>query len=151
VNTPLAGDYKTNREYMDALTSPPDCKVCHAIINPYGFALENYDTIGAWQTVDPRGGAIDATVTVTPDAGRPSKQISSPRQLMQEIASDPIAKRIYAQSWLSFAYGREPSGDDRCVIDALTQKLDTDGYEVLGMPADLTQTASFSGRVRETP
>jgi len=147
-NTLLTGDYKTNREYLTALTSPPDCNRCHAILNPFGFALENYDAIGAWQTVDPRGGAIDAAVTITSGSGQPSKQISSPQQLMQELASLPAVQRIYAQSWVSFAYGRKPSWEDQCVVGALAAKLASDGYELLSVPAELTQAESFSTRAR---
>src|SRR4029077_18470809 len=58
----VAGDFKTQRAYVEALTRPSPCNACHtAVINPPGFALENYDGLGKWQTVDPRGGAIDAS------------------------------------------------------------------------------------------
>jgi hypothetical protein len=59
----VTGDFKTQRAYVEALTKPDQCAGCHRIVNPPGFALENYDGIGKWQTVDPRGGAIDASIT----------------------------------------------------------------------------------------
>ncbi|HEX6242318.1 MAG TPA: DUF1592 domain-containing protein [Polyangiales bacterium] len=147
------GDFKTQREYVEALTKPDSCKGCHAVINPPGFVLENYDAIGKWQTTDPRGGAIDGTVTtaeVDLGAGKP-EQISSPLQLMQQIAASPRAKQLYAQAWVSYAFGRAPNANDRCVVEQLDAKLSKSGYSILALLADLTQADSFRVRVRATP
>lgn len=43
----VSGDFQTQRAYVEALTKPDQCKGCHAIVNPPGFALENYDAVGA--------------------------------------------------------------------------------------------------------
>lgn len=148
----VSGDFKTQRAYVEALTKPAQCNGCHSIINPPGFALENYDGIGKWQTMDPRGGAIDASVTngMVNFGGNNTKQITSPLQLMQEIAGTPKAKELYAQAWVSYAFGRDPNSNDRCVVDQLNTKLSQNGYSILNLLADLTQADSFSARVRET-
>ena len=63
--TPIPpGTYATNRDATVALVtqSGTTCSGCHTnVIDPFGFALENYNGIGQWQTVDQLGGAIDAT------------------------------------------------------------------------------------------
>jgi hypothetical protein len=146
----VTGDFKTQRAYVEALTKPAQCTGCHTVINPLGFALENYDGIGKWQTVDPRGGAIDASATVNLGGGS-TKPISSPSQLMQEIAQTPKAKQLYAQAWVSYAFGRDPNANDQCVVDQLNTKLSQSGYSILNLLADLTQADSFRLRVRETP
>jgi hypothetical protein len=78
--------------------------------------------------------------------------VSSPLQMMQAIAGDRVARQIYADAWVSFAYGR-PLGavSDKCSADALRRLLESDDYQVLNVPADLTQADSFRLRVRETP
>jgi hypothetical protein len=149
----VSGDFKTQRAYVETLTKPAACAGCHSIINPPGFALENYDGIGKWQTIDPRGGAIDSTITtntVTFGDGK-TKEISSPLQLMQEIAQTPKAKQLYAQAWVSYAFGRAPNANDRCLVDQLDTKLSQGGYSILNLLADLTQADSFRVRARETP
>lgn len=149
----VAGDFKTQRAYVEALTKPATCAGCHAIVNPPGFALENYDGIGKWQTTDPRGGAIDrsvTTATVNFGDGK-SKPISSAFELMQEIAQTPKAKQLYAQAWVSYAFGRDPNANDQCVVDQLNMKLSQNGYSILSLLADLTQADSFRVRVRATP
>lgn len=144
----VKGDFKTQRAYIEELTRPAACAGCHEVINPLGFTLENFDGIGRWQTVDPRGGNIDGAVTTAEvefgDGNR--KSITTPLELMQEIAKTPKAKQLYAQAWVSFAFGRAPNDHDQCVVDQLTNKLSEEGYSLLSLLADLTQADSF--RVR---
>ena len=150
----VTGNFPTQRAYVEALTKPAQCMGCHTgIVNPPGFVMENYDGIGKWQTVDPRGGAIDASVTTAAVNfdGTNAKPISSSLQLMQEIANTPKAKQLYAQAWVSYAFGRDPNGNDQCLVDQLHTKLSQTGYSILDLLADLSQADSFRVRVRETP
>jgi hypothetical protein len=145
---PPTGTFMTQRAFFEALTSQASCTGCHTpFINPPGFALENYDAIGKWQTVDPRGGAIDATATVSFSATN-KQTITSPKQMMDEIAKGDMARRIYAEKWVSFAYGRAPNDNDNCVVNDLNTKLGTEGYTVLQLLGDLTQADSFRLRVK---
>ncbi len=50
----------TLRERFEQHRSNATCANCHAKIDPLGFALENYDAIGAWRDQD-AGLAVDAT------------------------------------------------------------------------------------------
>lgn len=151
---PPQGTYYTQRAYVEALTSQPSCTGCHTpFINPPGFVLERYDAIGKWQTVDPRAGgdavlgAIDSSATVTFSAGN-AKTVSGPREMMQGIAETPRAKRIYAERSVSFATGRLPNPNDACTVELVEARLSQDGYNILGLLADLTQADSFRLRVR---
>ncbi|WP_437603936.1 DUF1592 domain-containing protein [Sorangium sp. So ce590] len=147
------GDFPTQRAYVEELTKPNSCKGCHGIINPPGFVMEGFDGIGKLQTTDPRGGAIDASVTtnIVNFGDGNVQEISSPLQLMEEIVQVQKAKQLYAQAWISYAFGRDPNGKDKCVVDMLDTKLSQSGYSILNLLADLTQADSFRVRVRETP
>jgi hypothetical protein len=152
---PPEGTFYTERAYVEALSNQPACRGCHApYINPPGFALENYDAIGKWQTVDPRSGgdatlgAIDATTTVTFSETN-VKTIMTPLELMQGISQTPLARRIYAEKAVSFATARAPNPQDACTVDLIDMRLSTDGYNILNLLADLTQSDSFRLRVRE--
>jgi hypothetical protein len=62
---PLAPDLHaglTTRERVTLQTSPKACQVCHAMINPLGYTLENFDAVGRFRK-DERGKHIDATGT----------------------------------------------------------------------------------------
>jgi hypothetical protein len=148
------GTFLTQRAYVEALTEKTQpCQGCHQLINPIGYVLENYDGIGRWQTKDLRGGAIDASVTTADvnfgEAG--VKSISSPTQLMEEIAKLPQAQELYAKAWVSYAFGRPANANDQCTVDEMKTKLNAGGYRILGLLADLTQADSFRVRVRATP
>jgi hypothetical protein len=148
---PPTGTFETQRKFVEAQTQTNQpCKSCHDNFNPIGFIFENYDGIGKWQTKDPKGGTIDATVTTATVNFKTggSKQISSPAQLMQEIAKEPAAQSLYARAWVSFATGRPANGNDRCTVDVLQTKLAADGYSILSLLGDLTQADSFRLRVR---
>ena len=145
----VEGTFATQRAYVEALTEKMQpCQGCHTVVNPLGFALENYDALGKWQTTDLRGGAIDATTTTTSLGDGTAKQLTSPVQLMQGIADTPKAKELYARAWVSYAFGRNPNANDQCVVDQLQTKLTAGGYSILTLLGDLTQADSFRLRVR---
>lgn len=153
-DTKIDGTFATQKEYVTALTQKMQpCKGCHDVVNPAGYVLESYDAIGKWQTKDLLGGDINASVTtnVVDFGNENKKEISSPIQLMEEIANLPKAQGLYAKSWVSYAFGRPANDFDQCVVDTLTTKLGTDGYSILALVADLTQADSFRLRVRGTP
>jgi hypothetical protein len=149
----VKGDFKTQRAYVEALTKPAACQGCHTIINPLGFAMEHYDGIGKWQTLDPRGGAIDAAVThntIMLGDGK-TAMVTSPLELMQQIAETPKAKQLYAQAWIAYAFGRAANANDKCIVDQLSMKLTQSDYSILDLLADLTQADSFRVRAQQAP
>jgi hypothetical protein len=151
---PPPGDYKTERAYTEALTSQAACTGCHTpFVNPPGFVLETYDSIGRWQTVDPRSGGdadagkIDATATVTFSTGN-VKKISNPRELMEEITKTPMAKRMYAEKAVAFATRRVANANDACTVNVLNTKLAEDAFALLDVFTEMTQADSFRLRVK---
>ena len=66
-NVPALDDRKTQakvatlRERMSAHRANPACAACHNIIDPTGFALENFDAVGRWRVVDESFNTIDAS------------------------------------------------------------------------------------------
>src|SRR5690606_24406596 len=65
VETNLDGDGDTPltnsiRQRLEAHRVDPSCASCHNVIDPVGFALENFDSIGAWREKD-GDSAVDAT------------------------------------------------------------------------------------------
>jgi hypothetical protein len=138
-------NYTTNRQAVEALTSGSPCNTCHTTkVNPSGFVLERYDSVGGWQDKDPLGGDIDSTADVmlslSPDV---TKTISTPLQLMTEITQQPKAQRAYAQAWVAFATARDQNNNDTCTVDSLAGNLANTSYTIISMMADYTQADSF--------
>ncbi len=144
LKTPIpAGTYSTRRQQIEALTANEPCKTCHGrFINPPGFVLEHYDAVGTWQDTDQLGGAIDGTADVFIN-GTDTKTISSPLELMSELASLPNVQRHYAEQWVAFASRRSPNSNDACTVNQLSTSLAQPSYPILNLIADYTQADSF--------
>jgi len=146
-----AEDLETIREQVTAQTSVGDCKSCHdPYINPPGFALENFNAVGAWQTHEAFSGAeINPVADVTVVAGEDPVTVSTPTELMELIAGSPTAMEHYARRWISYAYQRQ-SPLDECATARIAETMMTnEGYTVLDLISDLTQTESFRVRAVE--
>lgn len=90
------------------------CAGCHAVIDPMGFALENYDAIGLWRDKDGKY-PIDATGTM-PGTGVP---FNGPAELSKAIVADSRFPACVAKQLLTFALGRHTTDADGPLIDSL--------------------------------
>jgi len=137
------GNYKTQREAVEALTGVSPCSACHTLkVNPPGFVLEHYDAVGGWQDKDPLGGTINSTADISFD-GVTKQTMSTAAELMTGIAASPNAQRFYAGAWVNFAANRPSTLNDGCVVDQLTANLANPSYSIASMMADFTKSDSF--------
>jgi hypothetical protein len=143
---PTAG-LVTNRERTDAQTAGAACAGCHqTLINPTGYALESYDAIGAYRQTE--GGApINTSANVV--IGATTVPVTGAVDLMAKIASSPEAAGCYAQKWVQYAYERGLTSQDSCTAQTLATNLSRDGYTVVSLITDLTQSQSFRYRAKE--
>lgn len=145
--TPLPMTGKTNRERVDAQTASAECAACHHnVINPTGFALENFDAIGAYRTTD-NGAPVNAAANVM--IGATAVPVAGAADLMKKIAASPQAQSCYAKQWVQYAYERNLTAQDACTVQDLAGKLTQNGYTVLNLIADLTQSQSFRLRAKD--
>jgi hypothetical protein len=132
---------------VDAQTAGDECAGCHhGLINPTGFSFESFDAVGAWQTMEGTT-PIDTAATVT--IGATEVDVTGAADLMTKLADSPEAKYCYARKWVEFAYERTINSADACTVDTLAQKLTGDGYTILNLIADLTQSQAFRYRAQE--
>jgi hypothetical protein len=136
----------TYRQAVENLTANQPCASCHGVyINPAGYVLEHYSAVGTWQDTDPLGGAINGTADVY-FSPTDTKTITTPLQLMQEIAGLPEAQHHYAEQWVAFASGRNPNTNDACTVNSIGTNLAQPSYTIMNAMADYTQADSFSLR-----
>ncbi|HEY6529422.1 MAG TPA: DUF1588 domain-containing protein, partial [Cellvibrionaceae bacterium] len=99
----------TNRERYSALTAAPYCQTCHEKrINPLGFGLEDYDTIGRYRSTDLNHLAIDSSgiwYGITKLDGGDVQSFNGARDLSRKLAaSDSVQACLVANSF-RFAVG----------------------------------------------
>jgi hypothetical protein len=145
---PLDGsNIKTTRQQVDMHTAPTACAGCHhAVINPPGFGLENYDAIGQFRTTE-NGVAIDASGKLVGTEAMAT--FTNGVELARAIAAAPEARRCYATQWLRYTLGRSETAGDSCAIVALATNLADDGYSAKQLLADMTRTKAFMFRTPE--
>lgn len=128
--TRLAGKVLTTKERVLAHQETPQCASCHRKIDPIGFALENFDTVGLWRTedtyqaMDDQGKPIpDAKKTwVIDPAGAFHKgpAFSDYGQMRDVVASrvEPFARGL-ASALIEYGLGRPCGFSDEPLVDSL--------------------------------
>jgi hypothetical protein len=127
----------TGRERFSAHSQDDRCSGCHALLDPPGFALENYDAVGLWRDQE-NGVTIDASGNL-PGIG----SFSGPVELVQRIAENPATYSCFAQQWQKFGYGRKLDEGDKCNKQQLTDAFEGSGHNVKQLLLALTQTDGF--------
>jgi hypothetical protein len=124
----------------------PTCAGCHAVIDPMGFALENYDAIGLWRDMD---GAypIDASGTM-PGTGVP---FNGAAEVTQAIVSDARFPACVAKQLLTFALGRHTTDADKPLIDALGSQFTQGGTKLPQLAQLVASSPAMMARQTEAP
>lgn len=131
----------TGRERYAAHSEQQACANCHALMDPPGFALENYDAVGLWRDQE-NGVTIDASgqITVLPES------FSGPMELITLLSESETTYACFSQKWLNYAFGRtlrETDLTDACLRESVMTQFVESGYDVQGLLLALTQTDSF--------
>lgn len=127
----------TGRERFTAHSQDERCAGCHALLDPPGFALENYDAVGLWRDQE-NGFTIDASGNL-PGVG----EFAGPVELIQKIAANPNTHACFAQQWQKFGYGRTLDSQDVCNREQLTTAFEQSGHNIKELLLALTQTDGF--------
>jgi hypothetical protein len=95
---PLAPDLNpelTTRERVAIQTSPQACQTCHAMVNPLGFTLENFDAIGRYRTEE-QGKPIDATGSYISRSGDEAK-FATPKEFASYLIASPECHEAFVE------------------------------------------------------
>ena len=90
------------RERMEQHRANPACAVCHRMMDPLGFALENFDGLGRWRDTGRRRSAIDAS-GVLPD-GTTFNGPASLREVL--LGKKDLFVETFTERLLTYALGR---------------------------------------------
>jgi hypothetical protein len=119
----LAPPDQTTREHHTAHNNNPQCTGCHRLMDPIGFAFEEYDAMGMHRTSE-HGKPIDASgEAVDTDVGK----FTGVAELAQKLVSSEDAASCWAKQWFRFAYGRLEANSDEAALKALKASLRDEG------------------------
>ncbi|MEY4483072.1 MAG: hypothetical protein RL693_524 [Verrucomicrobiota bacterium] len=116
---PDASGAKTIREQLAMHRENATCASCHQKIDPYGFALENFDAVGGWREGYSKEHKIDSSGDLP--TGEKFTGVTDFRNLL--IARHEQFTRSLTEKLLTYALGRAPEFTDRAVIDGIMKDL----------------------------
>jgi hypothetical protein len=116
----------TIREATEARTGETQCRGCHGLINPVGFAFEHYDAIGRWQDDEAVSGLpVDASGQLQgTDVDGP---VQGAVELGQALAGSAQVRACFARRWLEEGLGGELGELDQCAEDRVIEAFTTSG------------------------
>jgi len=148
VNTNLPQDVaepKSLKQLMEQHRASPTCASCHRVMDPLGFALENFDGVGEWRVKD-RSGAIDATGQLA-DGSR----VDGPVSLRKALLKKPeMFARVLTDKLTTYALGRGVEYYDQPTIRAIARDAFRQNYRFSSIVAGIVKSPAFQMKTAAT-
>jgi hypothetical protein len=122
----------------------PNCARCHDVMDPIGFALENYDAIGRWRQWDD-GRPVDATGSLPGHA-----TFEGVGGLEQAVLENPeLFVGTVVEKMLTFALGRAVDHHDAPAVRRVVREAGEDGYRFSTIVSGIARSVPFQMRTAE--
>jgi mono/diheme cytochrome c family protein len=129
----------TIRERLAKHRTNAVCATCHSAIDPLGFALENFDAIGAWRMKDESGKAVDASATLV--SGATVQGLSGLRALLLEQPGQFPA--TLTAKLMAYALGRRLEYYDRPAVRQIVRAAAADDYRWSSLVMGIVKSPAF--------
>jgi mono/diheme cytochrome c family protein len=137
---------KTMRERLAQHRQNPSCSSCHSVIDPLGFALENFDVIGGWRTIDEAGKPVDASGATV--GGEKVDGLGGLRALL--LARPEQFPRTVTEKLLSYALGRRIEYSDQPAVRKIVRDAAAGEYRWSSLILGIVQSPPFLMRAAKT-
>ena len=116
----------STRDRLEAHTSNAFCNTCHKLFDPPGFALENFDEVGKYRTVD-HGKTVDTSGTIAL-ASDLDGTFAKGDDLLAKMTDSLDVRGCFAEQYLKYSLSRESTDPaDACSVDALGKSFAPSG------------------------
>ena len=137
---------KTIREIMEAHRANPTCNACHGVMDPLGFSLENFDTIGSYRSmdrftrtkIDTSGKLVDGTTVNGPSDLR-NALLAHPEQFVQ----------TFTEKMTMYALGRGIQYFDMPSVRKIVKDAKRDNYKFSSIVMGIVAAPAFQSSVVE--
>ena len=132
------------RDRLEDHRKNPACASCHKLMDPIGFALENFDAVGAWRTNDGEF-RVDAAGQMYDGA-----KLQGPASLRRAILSHSDSfLRNFTENLLAFGLGRVPDYYDMPVVRSIDREAARNGNRFSSFVLGVVRSAPFQQRRAE--
>jgi hypothetical protein len=115
----------TVRERLEAHRTNPSCSTCHNVLDPLGYALENFDAVGRWRTRDREAGTpIDASGVLADGT-----VVDGPAALRQALLERPDRfVQTLTERLMTYALGRSLDHRDMPAVRRIVREAAHEDY-----------------------
>jgi mono/diheme cytochrome c family protein len=139
---------KTVREIMETHRANPTCNACHGVMDPLGFSLENFDTIGTYRSmdrftrtkIDTSGKLVDGT-PVNGVSDLRNALLKHPEQFAQ----------TFTEKMMTYALGRGVEYYDMPSIRKIVRDAKADNYKFSSIVMGIVNAPAFRSSMVEKP
>src|SRR5438552_8563829 len=129
---------QTMRQRMEVHRGNPACASCHRMMEPIGFALENFDGIGKWRATE-AGQRLDASGQLVD--GAKIDGVASLREAL--LRYSPQFVRTVTEKLLTYALGRGVEYDDMPVVRSVVREAAKNDYSLSAIVLEIVKSAPF--------
>lgn len=136
---------QTLRARLEQHRENPSCYTCHGVLDPLGFALENFNTVGQFQEYDLDTLSLIDASGVLPDGTR----ITSPGDLVTALVtrSDEFVQSL-TEHLMTYALGRLVEYQDMPAVRKIVRASEQDDYRFESIVFNIVSSDAF--RMRES-
>jgi Protein of unknown function (DUF1592)/Protein of unknown function (DUF1588)/Protein of unknown function (DUF1587)/Protein of unknown function (DUF1585)/Protein of unknown function (DUF1595) len=141
----IADPAKTNptmREMMEIHRSKPDCRGCHARMDPIGLGLENFNALGQFRTRE-HGKPIDTAGRLL--TGEKFSDVAALKEILAVNRKQDFY-RCLSEKFLTYAIGRGVEYYDATTLEQLTERLDKNDGKLRELIQGIVESAPFQKR-----
>ena len=136
----------TVRQLMAKHRANPTCSSCHAVMDPLGFALENFDATGMWRDKDRYAGTPIDSAGELPDGTR----INGPDDLRKALLRRPGQfVQTFVEALLTYSMGRTREYYDMPTVRRIVRETAAGDYRFSAIIQAVVNTDQF--RMRRVP
>jgi len=138
---------RTVRQQMEMHRGSPTCASCHRLIDPPGFALENFNPVGQWREKDAAGTPIDAAGVLADGT-----KVDGPVALREAILKRPEAfVTTVTERLLTYALGRGLEPSDMPVVRRIVRNAAANDYRLASIITGIVNSVPFQMRTTLEP
>jgi len=133
---------RTMREQMVEHRASPVCASCHKVMDPIGFALENFDAVGSWRSRE-SGLEIDASGELADGT-----KVNGVVELRQALTRDPeLFVGTFTEKLLTYALGRGIDYKDMPAVRKIVRHAAPAKYKFSAIVMGIVQSTPFQMRM----
>jgi mono/diheme cytochrome c family protein len=136
----------TVRELMSRHRASPTCSSCHSVMDPLGFALENFDAVGMWREKDRFAGTAIDSAGELPDGTK----LKGPDDLRNALVRRPDQfVQTFTENLLTYSMGRTREYYDMPAVRRIVRETAAKDYKFSAIVQAVVRSEQF--RMRRVP